>query len=425
MITVGLDFGTHQTKVCIERKESAELEYSFMKFKDCAGQSQYTLPSIISVQPDGHLRYGFLPSDDRGKIIRYFKQATFNGTQSAALTHEDAMFFSILYLAYILFDLEEKYGQNFVIQMGAPTDTGHLKQAKAMAVRILASAYGLVEELFDGDKQQFLDTTIDELRSVTEIRPYSDHDKDTFGILVFPEAYACLNPLISQGKVSSGMSVMFDIGGGTTDVSFFTIENNLPQVYDFFSINKGLNYLTDSNPEDDSRKDSNACSADLKAPLISNYQSLVNQRFNDLYQRIIKNFKHNTSFNVERLKRVLHNRPIIFCGGGSTFGRLRRGYAGFTELHLVSDKEWDSRSVLEMEDISAKELCPILSTAYGLAISRASDDIKTKSFNDLFKHMRGYKEDTTHPMSKAYKGRSATFGRDIGGVSYEDYDAYK
>ena len=34
MITVGLDFGTHQTKVCIEDKEGVELNYSFMKFFD-------------------------------------------------------------------------------------------------------------------------------------------------------------------------------------------------------------------------------------------------------------------------------------------------------------------------------------------------------------------------------------------------------
>ena len=424
MITVGLDFGTHQTKVCIERKERAELEYSFMKFRDSSGQEQYTLPSIISIQPDGKLRYGYLPDNDKGKIIRYFKQATFNRIQSPALTHEDAMFYSILYLAFILFDLEEQFGQDFVIQMGAPTDTGHLKQAKAMAVRLLASAYGLVEELFDGNKQEFLNTPLEDLRHVTEIRPYSDQDKDAFGILVFPEAYACLNPLISQGKVSSGMSVMFDIGGGTTDVSFFTIENNMPQVYDFFSINQGLNYLTDSNPEDHFRKDSNASSSDLKDHLIVNYQKIVNQRFNDLYQRIVKNFKHNTSFKVEKLKQVLRNRPIIFCGGGSTFGKLRRGYAGFTELHLVSEKEWDTRSVTEMSDITEKKLCPILSTAYGLAISRATDDIKMKPFNDLFDHMRHYEEDTTHPMSKAFRGRS-TFGRDIGGVSYEDYDTYK
>ena len=65
--------------------------------------------------------------------------------------------------------------------------------------------------------------------------------KEEYGLLVFPEAYACLNPLISQGKLATGMSLMIDIGGGTTDISFFTIENNKPQVYDFYSINKGLN----------------------------------------------------------------------------------------------------------------------------------------------------------------------------------------
>lgn len=424
MITVGLDFGTHQTKVCIERKESAELEYTFLKFKDSAGQSQYTLPSIISIQPDGKLRYGYLPDNDNGKIIRYFKQATFNGTQTPALTHEDAMFYSILYLAYILFDLEELYGQDFVIQMGAPTDTGHLRQAKAMAVRILASAYGLVEELFEGNKQEFLDTTIDDLRAVTEIRDYSDHDKDTFGILVFPEAYACLNPLISQGKVSSGMSVMFDIGGGTTDISFFTIENNRPQVYDFFSINKGLNFLTESNPEDNSHRNSIAEANDLKEHRISQYQTHVNKEFNDLYQRIIKNFKHNTKYNVESVKSVLRNRPLIFCGGGSTFGRLRRPYAGFNEIHLISDREWNTVSMNDMDEIRNKKLCPILSTAYGLSISRADDKIKMTPFGALFAHMRDYEPDTTHPMSKAYKGRS-TFGSAIGGVSYDDYDSYK
>lgn len=424
MITVGLDFGTHQTKVCVERKERAELEYSFIKFRDCHGQSQYTLPSIISIQPDGKLRYGYLPDNDNGKIIRYFKQATFNGSFSSSMTRQDAMLYSILYLAYILFDLEEKYGENFVIQMGAPTDTGHLVQARQTAVRILASAYGLVEELFEGDKQEFLNTSFEDLKAVTEIREYSAHDKDTFGILVFPEAYACLNPLISQGKVSNGMSVMFDIGGGTTDISFFTIENNMPQVYDFFSINKGLNFLTESNPEDDTHKDSNAAASDLKEHRISQYQSHVNNEFNNLYQRIVKNFKSNTKFNVEGLKAVLRNRPLIFCGGGSTFGRLRRPYAGFSEIHLISDREWNTASMLDMDDIRTRKLCPILSTAYGLSISRASDEIKMTPFNALFAHMRDYEPDTTHPMSKHYKGRS-TFGSAIGGVSYDDYDAYK
>lgn len=424
MITVGLDFGTHQTKVCVERKERAELEYAFVKFRDCYGQRHYTLPSIISIQPDGRLRYGYLPPDDEGKIIRYFKQATFNGSLTPVLNQQDAMFFSVLYLANILFDLEKKYGTDFVIQMGAPTDTGHLKQVRQQAVRILASAYSIVEDLFEGRKQDFLDQTIDDLRAMIEIREYSEEDKDMYGILVFPEAYACLNPLISQGKVSTGMSVMFDIGGGTTDISFFTIENNMPQVYDFFSINKGLNFLTESNPEDNSRKNSITVISDLKVNRISDYQSSVNSEFNKLYLRIIKNFKYNTRFNVESIKAVLKDRPLIFCGGGSTFSRLRRPYAGFNEIHLISDREWNTVSMHDMDEIRIKGLCPILSTAYGLSISRATDNIKMKSFNELFAHMRDFMPDTSHPMSKHYHARSS-FGRDIGGVSYEDYDAYK
>lgn len=220
------------------------------------------------------------------------------------------------------------------------------------------------------------------------------------------------------------MSVMFDIGGGTTDISFFTIEEGQPQVYDFFSLNRGLNYLTRLNPEEDSRKDSSVKKDDLNREAISEYQELVLQRFNDLYQRIVGNFKRNTSFKVSRLKAVLNNRPIIFTGGGSTFGILRRGYAGFTEIHLVSEKQWNTRSVTGMQDIVEKKLCPILSTAYGLSISRASDEIKMKPFNDLFAHMRNYEEDTSNPQSHSYKAKS-TFGSAIGNVAYEDYDTYK
>lgn len=61
MITVGLDFGTHQTKVCIENKEGVECSYSFMKFKDEYQCEHYTLPSIINVGENGLLSYGYLP----------------------------------------------------------------------------------------------------------------------------------------------------------------------------------------------------------------------------------------------------------------------------------------------------------------------------------------------------------------------------
>ena len=71
MITIGLDFGTHQSKICIEDKKGVELSYSFFQFSDTHGEKQYTLPSIIRIKPDSKLEYGYLKDNGEGKIIRY------------------------------------------------------------------------------------------------------------------------------------------------------------------------------------------------------------------------------------------------------------------------------------------------------------------------------------------------------------------
>ena len=261
-ITVGLDFGTHQSKICIERKEGAELGYSFFKFPDTRDNYKYTLPSIIQVNNDGTMDYGYINKNSGSQLVRYFKQATFT-TSKTELSKVDATLFSIWYIAFILFDLEDKYETNFSIQMGVPSDGSHLESQRQLAVSILLSAYNLVEEVFSNDKEAFLRTSISELKAKTEIIKYSKEQKEEFGILVFPEAYACLMPLVASSKISGGMSLMVDIGGGTTDISFFTIEedkknpkNNKLRVYDFKSINKGINFLTDSTVlADDERTD--------------------------------------------------------------------------------------------------------------------------------------------------------------------------
>ena len=142
MITVGLDFGTHQTKICIERKEGVELEYSFVKFNDFKGGLKYTLPTVIGVGEDNRLTYGFLPHNYKGRIIRYFKQSAFcMSSSSNALSQQESLFYSILYVANLLFDLEEQYGQMFTIQMGAPADGSSIVMAKKIATTIVASAY--------------------------------------------------------------------------------------------------------------------------------------------------------------------------------------------------------------------------------------------------------------------------------------------
>ena len=107
MITVGLDFGTHQTKVCIEDKQGAETHYKFQRFMDLSGKRLYTFPSVIYIDQDKKLHYGFAPKGKECTVIRYFKQAVFHNSDSPNLKLWEAAFYTIWYLAYILFELED------------------------------------------------------------------------------------------------------------------------------------------------------------------------------------------------------------------------------------------------------------------------------------------------------------------------------
>lgn len=433
-ITVGLDFGTHQSKICIERKDGAELGYSFFKFQDTHGYYKYTLPSIIQVNNDGTMDYGYVKKAHGSKIIRYFKQATFT-TSRTELSKDDAQLFSIWYIAYILFDLEEKYETNFSIQMGVPSDGSHLEAQRQLAVSILLSAYNLVEEVFKNDKETFLRTPISELKYKTEIVKYSKELKEEFQILIFPEAYACLMPLVANSKISGGMSLMVDIGGGTTDISFFTIEedkknpkNNKLRIYYFKSINKGINFLTDTAIlADGERTNSNVSSvSELDKNAIEYFEVDLDYECYSLRSRLYEEFKTQGDLPDSRFENAMNNRPIIYAGGGSRFSILRCGYHGFEDVIPITHKNWNVSVIEDLSTIVALDLCPILSTAYGLSISRPNDTIICEPFRAIFSGIRQTKGrvNTQHPQKT-----KKTFGHDIGGshgFNYmDDYDAWK
>ena len=433
-ITVGLDFGTHQSKICVERKDGAELGYSFFKFPDTRGAYKYTLPSIIQINTDGTLDYGYIEKHSGSRIVRYFKQATFT-TSKTELAKDEALMFSIWYLAFILFDIEEKYETNFTIQMGVPSDGSHLEAQRQLAVSILLSAYNLVEEVFENDKEAFLQTSISELRERTEVIPYTKAQKEEFGILVFPEAYACLMPLVASSKISGGMSLMVDIGGGTTDISFFTIEedkknpkNSKLRVYDFKSINKGLNFLTDSTiMADNERTDSNVGSAsELKKQAINIFKGELNNICSSLRGRLYREFKIQGDLPDDRFEDALSKRPIVYTGGGSSFSMLRIGYHGFKEIIPITQKNWKTSVIEDLTTIVSLGLCPILSTAYGLSLSRPNDKIICEPFREIFAGIRQTKgKGKEQHLQKPKKA----FGHDIGGshgFSYmDDWDAWK
>ncbi len=420
MITIGLDFGTHQSKVCIEQKEGAELSYEFFMFKDTDGKEQFTLPSIIHVDDSGHMTYGYLPNKlKKGKIVRYFKQATFTSVEN--FSQMEAINYSIWYIAYILFDLEERFGQNFAIQMGVPSDGTSHSSRQQLAVRILLSAYRLVEEVFENDKELFLNATMKKLVQVTKLLPYNIEKKEDFGLLVFPEAYACLMPLVKSQKIATGMSLIVDIGGGTTDISFFTIEKEKPQVYWFKSINKGLNYLTDADATNDTRHDSNVKDfSEINFSHLNAFANDLNDICVNLRRSLINELRKQSTLPVQRLTEALRARPLVYSGGGSTFEKLRKPHLGFSDIIHISEKEWHSEVMKDIDIISSLNLCPILSTAYGLSISVTDDKIRCKPFRDIFENVRNWTEEKK-PKKYVFGGSISSDGFDYG----TDYDAIK
>lgn len=486
-ITIGLDFGTHQTKICVEDKSDVNNPiYSFFPFVDMNGDRSIILPSIIQVNKDNTLSYGFVekanskygkkffegitpkypqkvelpvpeylpeppkPSslshedsnireralksyeqqlllwNQRNKaletryknqciemerayqnelkewyrwqnsaqtnhrmIYRYFKQSTFSDYKwNCALS---STFLSIWYLSFVIFQLEEKYGQDFAIQMGIPTGSDNFEVKKRKAVSVILSAYHLVEEVFQGNYERFISATIDELETLTIIVPYSETKKQEYSILVFPEAYASLKSLTYQKKIEPGMSLMVDIGGGTTDISFFTIESEKPRIYNYSSIPFGLNYIIEtanSNVKDifDIQTGLDDINESSLTDAISQYNYNLQGTCRSLVDKLERSFER-TEFPIYKLREALKNRVVIYSGGGSTYSQLRVPVGSFSDINHITAKVWEGLSIDKISQYAP--LCPILSTALGLSISEMDDDVKLSTTEEIFKHMEG------------------------------------
>lgn len=464
LIKIGLDFGTHQTKICVRRipdEGHGEPIYDFFQFEDLDGNVSYFLPSVIQVNADDTLSYGYVdPACTKKKelpifvepqletefdvekeaavlydkycsgkntkeeisvlkemlnirlnnlkdrnskkmadsqkeyeeklndynknyyVFRYFKQSTFIGGNWKKKTLISSRNLCVLYLAYVIFLLEKHYGQNFSINMGVPTEDSKYEKMKELAVSILSSAYGLVEDVYENDINAFLNEKYDVLVGKIPHKKYSVDLKDDYQINIIPEAYASLITLTTKGKLPEGMSITADIGGGTTDLSFFTIENGKPMIYKYWSLPYGLNYIAEESGFDYADGDfyKNASSEEID---LFNFKKdeIIDHHIRDLRKKI----KLETDIPVENLNDALRNRVLVYSGGGSTFPFLTKPISSFKDIRLADKTVWNEDNIIDREHVF--ELSILLTTAYGLSLTESDEEIKLKSLNDLFSHL--------------------------------------
>ena len=527
MANVGLDFGTHQTKVCIEQGEDvSNLTYTFFTFKDLEGKEHYALPSTIQINKDDTLSYGFIneadakigrkrevpdfnepkpkepemilpkkpikkvpklgseksqlaaalgmallekqydakyqreleeweqkckpfekqytkalekynadrlvyerkydawkllkASEDGKMIFRNFKQAFYLGNHDYPWPYEiKPEILSIWYLSYVLFCIddyflklvEEGIGDGtYSLQVGVPTGKEGLKKQQKNAVRLFVSAFKLMDS-FDHDFDLFKAAKLSELISKTEFVDYHDlrsyeNDKYFYNINVFPEAYAGLFVLTNKGALMTGFNLLVDIGGGTTDVTFFTTNStsNRPMIYNYDSVPKGLNYLIEfSMPLGWDKMSPNL---GLKSPdldsdklleAIQIYKEHLKKSTNNL-QKLLWKERAKTTISKDILEKALSKRPVIYSGGGSMEKDDLRGLIppAFTDIRRLDVSDWGGLYIVDLDIIKRLGLCPILSVSLGLAITQNNDNIDDHmySLEDIFSPYKPKEEGT-------------------------------
>jgi hypothetical protein len=477
-IKIGLDFGTHQTKICVRRTPDegrGEPNYEFFKFTDLQGNNQYFLPSVIQINDDDTLSYGYVnssrmkaepdepikqtvlleeefdvaekagqlydkyataeskPEDmyvlsemlkirlqkvkarnarkteeaekeyykllhdykDAKNVFRYFKQATFIGGEWNRVTTISNRTLCTWYLAYVIFLLEEKFGTDFSINMGVAADEESFEAKKRLAVEILATAYHLVEEVYKSDLTLFLNEKYEDLLAKTENQRFSDELKDEYVINIFPEAYASLTALTSRGKLPTGMSLTADIGGGTTDISFFTIEDGLPMIYKYWSIPRGLNYVAARSGFDYADGD---FTNRVHQEVIDKFNRKKYELVSNLVKDLAKKIQNETSIPVQNLRDALKDRILVYSGGGSTFDFLTKPIDTFTDIRIIDASIWNEENIKDKADVANLSL--LLTTAYGLSVSVSDEDVKLKSYHSLFAHLPKKHENTIEEISK-------------------------
>ena len=304
-------------------------------------------------------------------VMRYFKQSLFSS--GLRWRYEwTPLQVSIWYLTYIFFDLDEKYGtDNLTVNMGTSSSTKTWQRNKEVATQVILTVYHLIEDVFNHNKEAFLQCTVEDLLRLTDVVPYSDEAKRNNAIFVFPEAFANLNPMAMNGRFGDGMNMVIDIGGGTTDMSLFSAPYDRKtkicdfQIYDYVSIPYGLNAVRELGED--------------------SHKSAVSRSMYEIVRRI-ENHAHSIGVPEREIKRVLQKRPIVYTGGGSTVSCLCCKYAGFTDIKHLRDNVGSTILIEDREHVI--NMMAVLSTALGLAICKDDDsEIKLQTVVELFKNV--------------------------------------
>lgn len=280
-VRVGLDFGTYQTKACVNYQEAGQTpEFEFINF-GTDSETNFFLPSILNLHGERAISVG--KNSDADKSYRFFKIASaedenfrgISGLNKSNAHYEIKRYdslspeiISIIYLSHTIGFIKERFNEEhssnksrgkkgsffgkffgrksddkpseiddheFFYQIGIPTEwsaeKNRWRRRKFEQILYLANdineteSYAVIRNLpING----FIDLIKDRFESLERnLKHYKWAEIISEGkISAFPETAAGLTYLVKTGKIGEGYYLALDIGGGSSDISFFRVNTN-------------------------------------------------------------------------------------------------------------------------------------------------------------------------------------------------------
>ncbi len=374
---IGLDFGTYQSKACVLNLQTEEHE--FFTFPN----GTFFLPSKVFLRDDGKLEYGNSKSSDIREGYSYFKIASAEDEEFHTETYDKKNidsnsyhynqfgsytpeFLSVLYLTYVIQIIKEAYYGSaqrkvqkggliskffqkeekelrFTIKLGIPTEWSQNKNIKRKRKfeNILLLSELLQKKYLTSTS--FLDVTAEKLISdVQTIQgSYNFSDKKSFedalndiGISVYPETAAGLTFVVKTGQLIPGSYAIMDIGGGSSDISFFSVLSGYKirylasesymmaanDVYRKFALNV------------DSITDLQQAEVKVRTLIVSNawknddvLKGALNEVEENLDRIVYRLFNKRVYAFDRRILQKYNDQPIVLYGGGARLPILKEG----------------------------------------------------------------------------------------------------
>jgi hypothetical protein len=232
-VLLGIDFGTHSTKVVCRERRPIGYEAQIVAFDEPAkGYPQCASPSLVSVD-EGRLYFGTTALNrSSGKLFRSLKVELIPGCQRPKSDFPDGVDSRLLIATYLSWAFQRVYanlgkfqGANKLLNISAPMD--HFKNSRLQSsyLSILQTAWKLA---FDDSDRIVIEQGIDIEKVQSIIEPLLDsplepESQRPFGVMpetIAPIVSVSLNPLYKPG-----MYAVVDVGAATTEVSIFHIGN--------------------------------------------------------------------------------------------------------------------------------------------------------------------------------------------------------